>query len=409
MELKTKYQYTYFIHPYIIDESKINKYLLKLLKDNNIELRVFKKEKDLGIYNYFVPTIRKYMFPSFEYEYDKIREFEKLDNNIKAAIISKNECNIFEYEIPNFIQGKIDEKNGIFFNIQKIEIVCFKTGICFLNIKTTLENSEKFEDVLNFNYKFNDLGLEESNTKGFENIKIQSNNFDNMKDIGELLTDIMGMKISEDNLDTNRFYIYSYSCIDQDAWNDKKEFKDIEHEFIKYTNNMQSNSNITMEIDSLNVLNNFKYSKFGFSNIGCTLITSSINTENYTKLPFKYENELLYMYIFMLYKKMLLKRMSRDIKNNSKNNLIRKTFLDFSKKLWIQETTNDILGNLISKQLEKTLNLKELYDEVKDKYDIIFKELKIEKNQKTSKILGIILVASLIINIINFILIFGSN
>ena len=39
MELKTKYQYTYFIYPFAIKESKYTKYLLKLLKDDNCELR----------------------------------------------------------------------------------------------------------------------------------------------------------------------------------------------------------------------------------------------------------------------------------------------------------------------------------------------------------------------------------
>ena len=32
MELKTKYEYTYFIYPYVIKESKYLKYLMKLLK-----------------------------------------------------------------------------------------------------------------------------------------------------------------------------------------------------------------------------------------------------------------------------------------------------------------------------------------------------------------------------------------
>ena len=53
MELKTKYQYTYFIYPYAIKESKYTKYLLKLLKDKNCKLRIFRKEKDLNIYSYF--------------------------------------------------------------------------------------------------------------------------------------------------------------------------------------------------------------------------------------------------------------------------------------------------------------------------------------------------------------------
>ena len=46
MELKTKYQYTYFIYPYVIKESRYLKYLLRLLKDKNCKLRTFKKDKD---------------------------------------------------------------------------------------------------------------------------------------------------------------------------------------------------------------------------------------------------------------------------------------------------------------------------------------------------------------------------
>lgn len=52
MELKTKYEYTYFIYPYVIKESKYLKYLMKLLKDKNCELRIFKKDKDMDIYSF---------------------------------------------------------------------------------------------------------------------------------------------------------------------------------------------------------------------------------------------------------------------------------------------------------------------------------------------------------------------
>ena len=40
MNLKTKYQYTYFIHPYIIDKSRYDKYILKLLKDKKCEFKI---------------------------------------------------------------------------------------------------------------------------------------------------------------------------------------------------------------------------------------------------------------------------------------------------------------------------------------------------------------------------------
>ena len=44
MELKTKYQYTYFIYPFVVKESKYTKYLLKMLKDEHTHLKIFEKE-----------------------------------------------------------------------------------------------------------------------------------------------------------------------------------------------------------------------------------------------------------------------------------------------------------------------------------------------------------------------------
>ena len=40
MELKTNYQYTYFIHPFAIKEGNYQKYILKMLKDKNLDRRV---------------------------------------------------------------------------------------------------------------------------------------------------------------------------------------------------------------------------------------------------------------------------------------------------------------------------------------------------------------------------------
>jgi len=54
LELSFKYQYTYFLYPYIIESEKYEKYLLRLLKDKKVTLRIFEKEKDLDIYNYFL-------------------------------------------------------------------------------------------------------------------------------------------------------------------------------------------------------------------------------------------------------------------------------------------------------------------------------------------------------------------
>ena len=55
MELKTKYQYTYFIYPYLIEEKNYQKYLYKLLKNEQCRLKLFDNKKDIQIDSYFLP------------------------------------------------------------------------------------------------------------------------------------------------------------------------------------------------------------------------------------------------------------------------------------------------------------------------------------------------------------------
>ena len=76
MELKTKYQYTYFIYPYIIKQNEYNKYLKKLLNNPNFAMKIFDKEKDEDLYSYFLPKVRDTMF--WTMNYDK-NNFMKLD------------------------------------------------------------------------------------------------------------------------------------------------------------------------------------------------------------------------------------------------------------------------------------------------------------------------------------------
>src|SRR5699024_5528669 len=134
MELKTNYQYTYFIHPFVIKEGKFQKYIIKMLKDKNCKLKIFKKEKDVRMYKYFLPKTRDFRLSSFSVSETKLKKLEELPIETRAALLSKYGCNIFEYQLKKDIQGKVEEKNGIFFNIQKIEVICFNTGICFLSI-----------------------------------------------------------------------------------------------------------------------------------------------------------------------------------------------------------------------------------------------------------------------------------
>ena len=192
MELSVKYQYTYFLYPYTVEVSKYQKYILKLLKNSRCKLKIFEKEKDLDIYNYFNTNIRNTYMSTFEFRNEKIRQFTDMNIEKQSKIISDQPCIIFEYDISGYEDiKKIDKRkkdsNGILFNISKIEIICFNTGICFISLKTNIENTESFSDLLNFNYKFREMYSEFNSLKQYENININNNYFESIIEIKELI------------------------------------------------------------------------------------------------------------------------------------------------------------------------------------------------------------------------------
>ena len=55
------------------------------------------------------------------------------------------------------------------------------------------------------------------------------------------------------------------------------------------------------------------------------------------------------------------------------------------------------------KKMQEVFELENLYMETKNKYDVLYKDLNIEKNKKSTVIISIILITSLIFNVLNFI------
>lgn len=412
MELKVKYQYTYFIKPFLIKEDNYEKYLLNLLKDENCKLKIFEKERDLNLYSYFLQNTKTYFFPSFSFDKDKIDTLNKSENNVKAKMLSKLHCNVFEYELNKKIQGKINNEDGIFFNIDKIEIVCFDTGICFLVIKTNLDNTENFSDLLNFNYKFKDINSDFTKLREFNNIKIQTDTFNNMVELSEFIDNIIGVnnyidELKNIDLYNKRFFVYTYNCINQDNWNNEEDFKNIENNFLKYTN-VLSNSTVlnfnAKELEkTMQKLEQFKYARFGFTKQSASLMTSNIDINNYTNLLFDYENEYLYTLIISLYQRIYLKKLENDFKNKKDIENIRKNFSKFTEEIWINEITNSLTGTVFYNKWKEVFELQEIYNEIKNKYDVIYKELDFEKTGKINKIILITLIVSLLLNILNMI------
>ena len=403
MELKTNYQYTYFIHPFVIKDGKYEKYIVKMLKDKNCNLKVFQKEKDLKLYQYFLPKIREFLFPSFEYDSAKIRKLENLSIEAKAIMLAKNPCTIFEYTLKTDIQGKLEQRNGIFFKIQKIQIICFSTGICFLAIKTNVEECIEFNDVLNFNYKFRDINNTVSNLGNYDNIRIQTNSFADTKTFQEFVYNITGSNLEAKrlNVETERFLTYSYVCINQDAWDSNHDFNEIKYQFVKYANLLPADN--CREYDNMETFSKWKYAKLGLTKLGMTLFSSSNDMNNYTILPEEYENQYFYTYIYLLYKKINLKKIELEFRDFTRIKKAKKKFIEYTKDIGMQEITEDETGSLLSDKLQKVFELHRLYDEVKNKYDILYQELQMEKERNRNIILVILLCASILLNFITFI------
>ena len=413
MELMTKYQYTYFIHPYIIDETRYDKYIMKLLKDKRCSYKIFEKEKDLDIYNFFLPNVRSYLFPTFELRGEALKDFKDLKIEEKKRKILKDPVQYFTYDFAEDIQGKVGTENGIFFKIEGIELICFRTGICFFTMKTHLENTNKFTDLLDFNYRFKDINSEFASLKDYENINIQTDTFNDIKDISEFINQVTGINTkskntsSGENVINSQFYTYSYVCVETSNWSEKASFANIENDFLRYANVLPSNYNSDFNKanieHNLHIIEKFKYIKTTLSNMSSNVICSGIDTYNYTKLPYEYENQYFYLYILALYKKIFLMKLNAEFRQYDVIVKMRESFTQFTRKLWNKEVTLDDTGALYYKTLIKTLELEELYSEIQNKYEVIYKELNIEKNNTYYSIIVILLIFSLIFNTINII------
>ncbi len=393
MELKTNYQYTYFIYPFAIKEGEYRRYVANLIKNKRYKIKFFDAFKDVELYKYFVPTIKEKLFQDFSFSSDKINSINKLSMRQKIDVLSKQNCLMFEYVLEEQMQGKIDEKDGIFFSIPKIELICFNTGICFLSIKTHLVETEKFSDVLNFNYKFENINLENKNIKKLDTIKIQTNMFNNMSKISEIISDITGQKIESRKLDIDDdlFLIYTYACIDSSYWNKEADFESIENEFVKLAELKPSDINVNVDYDKLSVITNSSFRKIRINNKCVATMCSSTDTENYTKFYQEYESKYLYTYIIALHQRYYLKKLGNSFNKNT--NATINNFINFTNNIWISEVTTDSLGEKIYKRCKEKLNLEDIFNDVKKKYDIYYKKLNIEKNKNINKILICLMLA----------------
>lgn len=373
MEQKIKFEYSYFIEPFIIKTS-YEKFLLKMIHNPRCNIHFFGKEKDANLYTYFLPKTRKSIFWSLDYTREKIRLFNEFDDKMKVNILSKYEAVFFDYDVEDNIQAKIQEENGIYFNISKIQIICFKNGVSFLLIKTLLDEDSTIRDLINFNYKFRDINLKVKDTKNFDNIKLQVENYDSIDSLSKLLKRITGDsdEIEELDISSQRFLTYSFFCVGQEDWN-----SDLQKAFYKLLNVKSADYVVdNLENDSEYDIDTLKSLKYGIGNNSTILMVNDTSVENFTKLPLRFENEYLYQYVIELYKKITLKKIINDFTAKKKYKKAKKEFINYSNNLLSNEITNARMGSNLRDEWEAKLKIDETYIYLKEIYDTNIKYIR---------------------------------
>ena len=260
--------------------------------------------------------------------------------------------------------------------------------------------------MLNFNYKFREVNSIAYNLKEYENIKIQSSAFKNVKDISSFIKEITGSEdINEEaNIGNERFFVYSYACLDQKDWNETTKEEDLDSLFTKYRSVLPYNSQIlddkytrsTEKIDDKKIMYKNQYIKYGFTPTSTVLFTSNINTSNFTVVPQKFESEYLYTYLIVLYKKILLNKLNYSFRNKYKK--AEEGLIDFTKQLWIQDITNEEFGKKMEEAWTENLGIESMYAKIKGEYDVSYKKHNVEEMNKNNKITRAIILAILVIN-----------
>ena len=203
------------------------------------------------------------------------------------------------------------------------------------------------------------------------------------------------------DINTERFLTFSYVCIDQENWNNNKEFDNIRSSYIKFLNILPGDNNVNYSKEDMHVISKWKYAKLGVTKQGVTLFGSSCDMNNYTVFPHEFEQQYLYMYILAIYTKIYLRKINLDFRQGTNVKKARKEFINFTQNLWINEVTLDDTGSLFYQNLKSVLELNSIYFDTKNKYDVLYKEMNIEKTAKNNVAIIAILLVTLVINLIN--------
>ena len=375
MHIKAKYQYTHFLYPFVIENGNYACFIesiLKKTKEWSLNLHQYKNDEES--YDFFLPYMRKFLFPTLFWDKDYIKKFKKQGVFKRALDLSKISSVTFKYNMSRIKKGSITDYDGtsIDFEISDIRIICFEGGICFIDFKTQIDEKNEFIDfnkILDFNHYFRNL-TPRMKSNSINKISENSKTINIPKFIKDITAEYESKSL--DKMYYDKMFTYSYVCVD--SWEKPSDFEKMENDFYKFQYVMHSKSSAIFNKECENLKNNrysrWQYSMFGFSKESGVVFVSDKEKYDITRMPYNFEKRYIYMVLISLYQRISLINFSQDLMRQDKTAVksLKKKLTKFTNSSWFGQVTNSEHGMDIWKIWQHAFNLPELYDEVHKEY-----------------------------------------
>lgn len=109
----------------------------------------------------------------------------------------------------------------------------------------------------------------------------------------------------------------------------------------------------------------------------------------------------LYNYIITLYKYVMLSKLDKAMEDKDYFDKNRNAFVEFNQEIYTKKVTDNISGNKLANEWEKKLQLDKLYISVENKFDLLYRNIKLDSHNTMFRIIIILLVVLIIIGTIN--------
>lgn len=409
MSLKAKYQYTHFIYPFVVENNNYQNFLKAILENTkDFKMKLDEHQVDEELYNFFLPYMRKFLFPTLFWDKVTKKDFKALSPLRKSMILSKTSCVRFEYKLSNIKTGSLSPRQyGIIdYDIIKIDLICFEPGICFLDIKTEIDDDEQlieFNKILDFNHHFRNLTPRAISTYKDKDC-IKGKNIDKAENISGLIEKIVKQFESNklEKMYYDKMFTYSYVCVDD--WNEPGDFDKMKNDFLKFQYVMDSKSTAIFSDDCQklkdNMYHRWEYSMFGFSRESGVVFVSDKEKYNITRMPYNFEKTYFYMLLLAFYQRISLINFSQEIMKRDKTMVakLNSQLNKFTHMSWFSQISNSEHGMDVWKCWQNAFKLPELFDEVHKEYLEYYDYVKASKADRFDIVLIIMYIVNVALN-----------